>query len=506
MKKIGIIDIGSNSMRLVLAEIKENTAFKIIDELKETVRLAEGLTITEELDLAHIENALQTLKMFKKLCDAQPTDKIITVATAAVRKATNSQILLCRAKEELNLDIQILSGEEEGYFDFWGIINSMALPDGLIIDLGGASTELIWFQNRKIIECLSLPIGAINLTQRFQLDKVNCPQTQEEREADLQKYLLNIYNQIPWLSKLGKIPLIGAGGTFRNIGKIDRNQKKYPLSIAHNYEMNSKDLFDIYTQVSITPLKKRKKIKGLSRDRADIFLSAITTIWLLIDFCQLERILISGNGLREGLIYKLLLTDQPVDDVLDFSIHNIITNYDLNQSHSMHIFKLTKSLYYQLIDIHQIKINLDRVLKTASMLHDAGINIRYYGHQEHSFYMILNAGINGLSQKELLMSALLASAHRKSRPGKKSEYKGILNKEELKDIYKIGILLRIAESFDRSLNRIIQDVQCEITEGIVRIKTIAKEKPELEIKDAMTAAEDFKKLFKKSLIIEQGDR
>ena len=226
MKNVAVIDIGSNSIKLVLVRVRNDNAFKIIYELKETVRLGKGMTEKPVLREDRMKIALQTLKMFKNLCDATDTKKIIAVATAAVRNANNQEEFLQRVKKETDLSVRVLSGSEEGYFDYWGVVNSIEKDDGLIMDIGGGSVELIWMENRQIKDSVSLPFGALDLTQQFDL----YDEADKDQIKDLEKYLEKAYKEVSWLSEVEEMDLIGVGGTIRNIAKIDKRKKENSYS------------------------------------------------------------------------------------------------------------------------------------------------------------------------------------------------------------------------------------------------------------------------------------
>ncbi|SNY28015.1 exopolyphosphatase / guanosine-5'-triphosphate,3'-diphosphate pyrophosphatase [Orenia metallireducens] len=511
MRNIAIIDIGSNSIKLVLAEIKKNNSFRIIDELKETVRLGEGMEKDNKLQEGRIKVAIQTLKMFKNLCDATETKEIIAVATAAVRKADNQEEFLNRVKKEVELDVQVLSGEEEGYYDYWGVVNSIDRDNGLIMDIGGGSIELIWMKDRRIKECISLSFGSLDLTQQFNLyDSIT-----SEQEEQLLNFLTKSFNEVNWLKDIDCDSLIGVGGTIRNIAKIDQRNNDYPLDLLHYYQMNEATVDSIYKLVKDKDLKERKKISGLSKKRADIFIGAAAAVTTLMSFCNLEELLISGKGIREGLIYNYLYEDkEPTSNVLDFSINNIINNLNLNKKHAEHIYKLSKKLYQELnplfkLDENQFEGDVDKILKTATMLHDIGKSINYYDHHEHSFYMILNSGINGLSHRELLISAYISASHRHDKYDlrkynlNRSQFSDVIDKkgDDKEIIRKFGILVEIAESLDRNLNALIEDIDCYLENDKFVIKTISKEDVELEINDALSASKGFEKLYDKELQI-----
>ncbi|OCL28054.1 exopolyphosphatase [Orenia metallireducens] len=511
MRNIAIVDIGSNSIKLVLAEIKKNNSFKIIDELKETVRLGEGIEEDNKLQEGRIKVAIQTLKMFKNLCNATETKEIIAVATAAVRRADNQEEFLNRIKEEVELDVQVLSGEEEGYYDYWGVVNSIDRDNGLIMDIGGGSIELIWMKERKIKECVSLSFGSLDLTRHFNLyDSITSKQ-----EEQLIKFLTTAFNEVTWLKDIDCNSLIGVGGTIRNIAKIDQRNNDYPLDLLHYYQLKKSTVNAIYELVKNKDLKKRKKISGLSKKRADIFIGATAAVATLMNLYNLDKLLISGKGIREGLIYNYLYQDkEPNSNVLDFSINNIVNNLNLNKKHAQHVHKLAKVLYQELkplfkLNEEEFEGDIDKILKTATMLHDAGNSINYYDHHEHSFYMILNSGINGLSHRELLISAYIAASHRHTKYDlrkynlNRSQFTDIIDRkgDDKEIIRKFGILVEIAESLDRNMNGLVEDIQCQLEDNRFIIKTISKEDVELEINDALSVSKGFEKLYNKELII-----
>ena len=501
MAKIGVIDIGSNSMRLIVVEINKDQSFRIIDELKESVRL--GMDISENGDLSEfrIDKAIDALFHFKNLSTSLGADELIVVATEAVRKAPNKNLFLEKVKKELDIDIRVLSGKEEAYYNYVGAINTLDISNALIMDIGGASTEVILVNNRKLKDSISLPFGAINLTSKFNVTNA----LDNETEDKLIEFLRNNYSKIDWLTDINNIPLIGIGGTMRNISKISRKKNNYPLDLTHNYYMEANEVTQIYNIVKCKDSEKRRKIKGLSKDRADIFLGAIAAIETLIEFCNIDNIYISGSGLREGLVYDYIFSENNiVDDVLDFSINNNITKFNLNKAHAMHVFNLSESLYTQLEPLHNIKTNSSlKILKAASMLQDIGTNVDFYRKHKHSFYMFLNSPISGLSHKELLMAAFVNIAILKENINiSNSEYGELLDKNDIDIILKLGVIIKLAKSFDRKKDSNIQNIQCKLTEDTVCIKTKSKLIASLEITTALKSSSYFQKVFQRALLIE----
>lgn len=495
MKIIGIIDMGSNSIRLVLVQITKNS-YRIIDDVKHSVRLGKDILPNGNLHPIRMQKAVETLLFFKNLCDGVNVDKIVVVATEAVRKAANRKEFLDLVKQTTGLNVRVLKGSQEAFYDYFGVANSLDLSEALIMDIGGSSTELIWMKDKKICAVTSIPLGSIHISEQLEEAKGNV----YEKERAVTNLLIKAYHEVGWLPH--DIPLVGIGGSFRNIAKIDKKKKTYPLEASHNYYLTSERVQEIHKLILTTPARRRKDIKGLSPDRADIFWGATTAINALIMYCGISDVYVSGYGLREGLIFEYLLPDlNPVNDVLDFSLQNLMNNFNLNQKHAYHVWGLCRSMLEQLSPDHEIDPSQEKVLKTAALLHDCGINISYYDHHLHSFYTILNSRINGLSQRELLIAAYVAAYHRKSNFKISNDYKPLLLEEGLKTIRKLGVILKLAEALDRRMNGNVTNIECLKESEAITLRLLSESDHDLEAKEASDSAALFAKEFGKKLAI-----
>ncbi len=499
MKKVVIIDIGSNSVRLILIRLGEKGNFKIIHDLKESVGLEQGLEENNTIKPDRINKALRALAMFRSHCEAVQPDEVIVVATEAVRRAANQELFTQRVKDETGFEVRVLSGREEAYYGYVGVTNSMDIADALLMDLGGGSTELTWMVDGKIKESVSLPLGSLNVTQQFGL----ADNIKDEQMRRAQEGILKVFREVPWLSGLQSIRLIGIGGTFRNLCKIDRRRKLYPLERTHNYLMSNQDIMEIHRDVCSRNLKQRRAVKGLSSERWENIVGATTVIAELLKHTAISEVEISGHGLREGLVYDYIARtfDLP-GDVLEKSLLKNLNNYNLDVTHAQTIYRISSSLYRQLQDIAKINGDYDKVLKAAAMMHDVGTALNFYQQNEHLFYMLVNSELHGLSHRELVMSAYASCNQLNSkRHFAGVRFRSFLTDKDEQALKGIGLLIRIARSLDRSMSGLIQDVVCQIERDKVIIKTIAAGNIELEILDALRYCEDFREHFRKSLFI-----
>lgn len=503
MEKIAVIDLGSNSVRMVLANILEGGYFVVFDDIKETVRLGQDMEKDGFLKSSKIAQAIKTLKMFRKLCDAYQVDKIIAIATNAVRRAKNQKSFLDEVYAMCGFKINVLSQEEEARYIYQGIINSLDIPKGLIIDISGSSTQLIHYNRRNILNTVNIPFGSITLTDLFN-DETMPPEKQAEK---IEVFITEQLARVDWLKQLDPdVQLIGVGGSFRNLGKISRMLRRYSLDISHNYVLQKEHFVDIYDMIKILDYEKRMKIKGMSSGRADLFISALSCIKGLLNVTNFPQMTISASGLREGIMYNYAVpstVEKPISDILGHSISTIMNYFDENTAHAEQVYNLSMQLFKQLRVLHKLPRQYVKVLRIAALLHDCGSRIKYYDHHKHSFYVILNSNLNGLTQRELLLSSFVASAHRKDglNIGDWNKYKDILKEEDLPAVRKLGVILRIAESLDRSMSGAVKTLYCDVLGDAVIMKTEVEGDCSLEIKDALSAAPDFLKAFHKNLEI-----
>lgn len=273
MKRIAFIDLGSNSVRFVIYEISKTGSYRLIYQEKNSVRLSENMWGSQKLTNEAMERSLRSLKAFVHMAEAMEVDTIKAVATAAVRLAKNGDIFIKTVKEQTGLDLECIAGEEEARLGFLGVINTIGLKDFIIFDLGGASTEVTLVRDRHITEVISLPIGALTLTGTYQKGEEYTPKELEK----MTKAVRNVIKEHTWLRNV-KLPLLGIGGTARNIAKMDQRKLSYPIIKLHNYEIPYHRFHEIFEDVKGKSLEERKKISGLSSERADIIIAGLTIV------------------------------------------------------------------------------------------------------------------------------------------------------------------------------------------------------------------------------------
>ena len=503
METVAVIDLGSNTARLVLARILPNGHFIIFDELKETVRLGQDMDRDGFLKPSRVAQAVKTLKMFRKLCDSYNVDKVYAFATNAVRRAKNQKSFIEEINAVCGFKIRVLSEEEEAMHIYYGVVNSMDIPKAVILDMSGSSLQLIQYSRRNILNRENLPLGTISLTDLFATDG----DVVEERMQKMYDYVCEQLDKIEWLKNLEpEVQFIGVGGVFRNLARICRRLKRYPVDMIHNLNVTKEDFSTVCDMVSHVEAEKLSKIKGLSSDRADIFPAALSAISAIFNKTSFDKLIISGSGIREGFLFNHAVPttlEKPISDILGYSAYTIMSYCGLNVKHAEQVCNLSIQLYKQLRVLHKLPRQYVKVLRVAALLHDSGSLIKYYNKYKHTFYFILNSNLYGVTHRELVLAACVAQGLRKNdfNMAEWAKYKDILLEEDIVAVMRLSVILRIAESLDRSMQGHVKGVNCDVLGDSVIMKTEVEGDCTLEIRDAMDAAGEFARSYKKNLDI-----
>lgn len=503
MEKIAIIDLGSNTARLVIIDVLENGHFQVVDQLKEAPRLGEGMERDGFLKPQRIQETIKTLKMFRKLCDVNGIERIIAVATAAVRRAKNQRSFLDEVSATCGIKLRVLSAEEEAMYVYRGVINTMDIPKGLILEIGGGSTKIIYYNRRNLLNYETLPFGAITLTELFNEDGLSA----DEQVAKIEEFFLEQLSRIDWLKSVDpEVQLIGVGGSFRNICRMTKIMKKYPLKTIHNYVVHDNDFNHVYDLIKGLDLDRKKKIKGLSSGRADILPAALAAISAFKKYLNLGTMVISGSGLRTGLAFSYAVpttVDKPISDVLTYSLNSLVDFYGCDRKHVEQVVGLSVQLFKQLRVLHKFPRQYLKILKVATYLYETGKRVSFYNFEKNSAYIILNSNITGISHRDLVMASFVSSSTGIDdvNVAEWSRYHDLVTDEDVDAVRKMGVILRLATCFDRSLSGVVKGINCDILGDSVIMKTEVDGDATLEINSAFEVGASFRKVFKKNLEI-----
>lgn len=503
MEKIAVIDLGSNSARLVLVEILPNGHFVVFDELKETVRLGQDMDRDGFLKPSRVAQAIKTLKMFRKLCDSYGVERVYAFATNAVRRAKNQKSFIEEINTVCGFKFKVLSEEEEAQHIYYGVINSLDISKAVIVDLSGSSLQLICYNRRNIIYRENLPFGTITLTELFKDPGIS----PAEQMDNIYQYVYTQLSRVEWLKTLDPdYQFIGCGGAFRNLARISRRVRKYPLEMLHNYVLSQDNFNTVYEMFRVLDPEKRSRIRGLGAGRADIFPAALACVKSVFDLTSFEQLTVSGYGVREGFMFNHAVPttiEKPISDILGYSAYTTMYFSDVNIRHSEQVCMLSIQLFKQLRVLHKLPRFYMKVLRIAALLHDAGARIKFYNRYKHAYYFILNSNLCGASHREIVLAAFVAQGIRSDEfnINEWNKFKDIVTEEDLTAVMRLSVILRIAESLDRTMNSCVKDINCDVLGDSVIMKTETEGDCTLELKDASEAAAEFARAYRKNLEI-----
>lgn len=305
MSNLAIIDLGSNSCRLRITKIYTNGKTELVRYEKEYVRLSENMGAKKVLQEEPIERTIATLLRFKKICEVFDDVRLIAVATAAVRQAVNQAEFLARVKQEVGIHFTVISGEREAYLDYVGVSRTLKMENGLIIDTGGASMEMILVDQGQAEELVSLPIGSVILSQNYHLND-------QIKAADLYDAAIKVDEMLStqrWLNRARHTQVVALGGSNRALAKMYRwklavdSTKVQPV---HGLTMQTKEANQLMYELLETDREGRANIRGINSSRADVIVGGLLPLMALLRQLNMREVRFSNNGLREGLLFEYL--------------------------------------------------------------------------------------------------------------------------------------------------------------------------------------------------------
>jgi len=478
MQRIAIIDLGSNTARLVVMHAIPGYSYRLVDQVREVVRLRKGMT-ADGLSESAMARGFSTLRLFKRFCDSTGVDLILPIATSAVREAANGPQFVDRVSRQIRISLQVLGGEQEAYYDTVGALNEVPLQNGTVIDIGGGSVQISDVRGRSFQTGASITLGALALTEEF----INHdPVTGEEIER-VEEEIARQLDTVPWLPKKEGERLVGLGGTIRNLARIEAERIDHPLNTLHGFVLGSDSVRESIRQFRDLPLDERRAIPGLNSDRADIILPGAMVLSAVMERLGVDHIETSENGVREGVFFERFwrhLEEPIIPDVRRFSVLNLARNYMYEEPHANHVRFLAGRLFEQLAPLHGYGLDERELLDAAALLHDLGRIVGYSSHHKHSQTLIEYNGLPGFSPRESAIIALLSRYHRKGTPDT-SDYDRLLDGEDDILLARLAAILRVAECLERGRNADVDDVIATWSDDRLRLTLISDAYPAVEL-------------------------
>lgn len=458
--RVGIIDVGSNTVRLVIFEIDQYFIIHELQNVKVPARLVQYVQdgqMTEE----GIQKLLYILDNFTKIYNHYDINRLYAIATAAVRSSANSEDIVKRVKAETDIDLRILSEGDEAYFGNYAVRHSMSYVDGVTVDIGGGSTEITLFRDKQVTHRESLPFGTVSLKAQFFEGKDH---NDSKAIKQARKFIKKTLGQVKWL-KDANVPVIAIGGSARNIAEVHQRQIDYPLAGTHEYTMSFEVLSDVLKLFTELSLEELADLDGLSQDRKDIIIPATLVFMEVYQIASSDRFAVSARGLREGIVMNYLNQEynQPFDlynvqagNVVRTARKYQIRSIGLNQRFAIADQLLMEMEKLDLISLSNYELDL---FYYAATLYFIGGYIETQSKSQHTFYVISNMNLYGFDHKDRVKIALMASYKNKSLFNQyASPFTDWFSEEELKKILAQGCLIKFSEALNDTQINLIENI------------------------------------------------
>ena len=498
--RTAVIDLGSNSFRLVVFTAAHGW-WKRTDEIFLAVRVGAGLDATGELGEAPMQRALEAVEVFAHFLTATQigAQDVAAVATSAIRDASNQAAFLERVQLDTGLQVRVLSRDEEAHYGYLAAVNSTTLADGVVLDLGGGSMQLVEVNSRHPGRLGSWPLGAVRMTEHFLPDGDEA--SKKERKALRAHVEQALADDAAWLPRAGR-RLVGIGGTMRNLAAAVQAEEDLPSLGVQGFEIRRVALDDLIKRLAHLPASERSSIKGIKYARADLILAGAIVVQAVLEFGGFDAIEVTEAGLREGVFFGSHLDGDPplFDDVRRASVLNLAARYHVDHAHTEHVCRLALGLFDELAaaGLHDGDRWERELLWCACVLHDIGMSVDYDDHHKHSRYLILNAGLPGFTPREVALIAQAARYHRKGMPDF-GELEPLALDGDSARLDRMSILLRLAEDLERSRDQSVREAHVRSDDGTVCLELEADGAASVERWAAQREVDLFDRAFQKQL-------
>jgi exopolyphosphatase/guanosine-5'-triphosphate,3'-diphosphate pyrophosphatase len=462
-RQVAVIDLGSNSWRLVVFTYADppHPWWKLTDELYETVRIGAGLAASGRLSYEAIGRGLETLGVFARFCRANHItgDDVHVVATSAIRDAANGDQFLADAEQLTGLRIETLSAQQEARFGYVAAVNTTTLTDGVVLDIGGGSLQLTRVENRLAREMVSFPLGAVRVTEQF------LPGDGPVKKKDLARlrdHVTETLSGLDWLGSSGK-RMVGIGGAVRNLASAAQAREESLDLGVQGFVIAPEILSAQVAELAALSVRERGEVPGIKPGRGDIILAAAVVLDVVVELGGLHGIEATDAGLREGVFFARTLLDEAdpmFEDVRAAAVTNLAVQYESDMAHVEHVAKLSLEMFDSLVEagLFTPADGERELLWAASMLHDVGMTISYDDHHKHSRYLIESAELPGFDPRERALVAQITRYHRKGIP-KLGAIEGLARPGDEQLLDRCAVILRLAEHLERGRDQSVSEAR-----------------------------------------------
>ncbi len=505
--RLAAIDIGTNSLHMIVVRVRADFSFEVIDREKEMVRLGAGGLDGRALTPEAMHAALQVMSKFKRLAESHGVDEIIAVATSATREARNGAGFLEKIAAATGIRARVISGTEEASL----IHQAAAYGAGrthdviVVVDIGGGSVKITRGTGAAMETGRSFKLGVIRLTERFVKSDPLAPRDERRLAQAVQDALGKYLDQI---SKQGFDRVVGTSGTIQSLGAVALGERAANTTLR-NRRITARQIRRIRKQIVARDLQERLKIPGLEPRRADLAVAGSVLLDTIVRRLGADDITLCDLSLREGLILEYIARHRKeiaqadrYPDVRRRSVVELAERCNYRPEHAQQVAALATRLFDQTRGIHGLTDREREWLEYAALLHDIGVHISYERHHKHSYYLIKNGDLRGFDPEEVEIIGLVARYHRQAPPKRTHEHYGDFKRRQRKTIRALAAILRLAEGLDRSHSQPVSGLELHDRGDDALLQLRATGDTELELWAAARHAAEFERLIGKPLRVD----
>jgi exopolyphosphatase/guanosine-5'-triphosphate,3'-diphosphate pyrophosphatase len=502
-RRIAAIDVGTNSIHMIVVE-EQKHGYRVIDKEKEMVQLGRGSLEGRPLTDEAIARGVEAMKTMAGIAERWKVNEVVAVATSAIREAPNGRRFIAAAQKASGINVRVISGEEEAGYIYNAVRSAIDFHGGtaLAIDIGGGSVELIVGTADQVYLTSSEPVGALRMSQMFNLDRAATPAMVDECRDYATKRLKKVLARV---AVLGFDFSVGTSGTILTLATLASNGDSMSSGLKWLSRKRLREMID-----ALTPLSAADRAKRFAIDerRAETILGGAIVLDVIMRGLKLDQLRASDAALREGIVDSVFAraVDEPKarDNVRRSSVLALIERSDVERTHATHVARLALRIFDQTQELHRFRTGERELLEYAALLHEVGMHVSYQGHHKHSYYLISHAGLRGFTTDQVAIVANVARYYRKAAPSELDENFAQLSASQQDVVRKLSAILRIADALDRGRRRAVRDVGVEVSEGSVRFHVRLRGDGDVELESAKKRGKYFGKVFATDVEFEES--
>jgi exopolyphosphatase/guanosine-5'-triphosphate,3'-diphosphate pyrophosphatase len=444
---LAVIDIGSNSARIAVLRLDASGQLDIIADARTSLQLARRIDSRGRIEASAVTEAIAAVRDFRAVAAAAGAGRTVAVATAAMRTATNRESVLARLEADTGLAIKVIDGEEEARYAFLGAVHGLPIDTGYLIDVGGGSFELAYFERRRALRWWTFELGALVTTDQF----LSSDPPRASEIADLRNHVIQTLHDagVPPLPEDGG--MVGTGGTVRNLAKIHMRSVAHPIARVDGYILQRREVRDLTSRLVTRNRSSLRTVPGLSTDRADSITGGALVVIAAMDALGAKSLMVSGHGLREGIALADL--DLPLPEVHQVrrgsvaALASRFSTWDVRRAARR--VEMTRAILG--VSDPTMTAEMREVLDHATTLLDVGQSVNYYDRWTHAAGVTASADLQGFTHREVALIATTLARLGKARSNL-PRYARLCTRDDIKRIDRLAVILELADELDRRVN------------------------------------------------------